>query len=411
VQTRHAAISNVKQAIFFLLSVVSLVALPLAGLIIHGKRVGRFLKFPRTTQFIEHAPFSWLAFFILAAIILVFVSVVYLVPLVRNRGVFAAPRGTHQKHPFPYWGWIGLGLGIFSWGNAWMRVPGLSFLRPHMFVPLWLGYILVISGLTYRRQGSCLMLVSKKRFVLLFVLSAVFWWYFEYLGRFVQNWNYVGVKPHISAAEYAIRASLSFSTVLPAVLATQEYLSTFAWMNRYSRSLVIDFPSKKALALGLLALSFLTMLFLGLYADYLFPMLWVSPLFIVTSFQVLTGQKTVFADISSGDWRLAVSLSLAALVCGFFWEMWNVYASPKWVYAIPFVDAFHVFEMPILGYAGYLPFGLECYSLAQLWGPMSRASSLDGLDRLPTRRHEVPAQRSDGSFALDWSPSRGRKNS
>jgi recombinational DNA repair protein (RecF pathway) len=30
------------------------------------------------------------------------------------------------------------------------------------------------------------------------------------------------------------------------------------------------------------------------------------------------------------------------------------------VYAIPYVDVLHVFEMPLLGYAGYLPFGLAC---------------------------------------------------
>jgi hypothetical protein len=40
--------------------------------------------------------------------------------------------------------------------------------------------------------------------------------------------------------------------------------------------------------------------------------------------------------------------------------MWNVNSAAKWVYSIPFVDRFHLFEMPLLGYAGYVPFGLEC---------------------------------------------------
>jgi hypothetical protein len=30
------------------------------------------------------------------------------------------------------------------------------------------------------------------------------------------------------------------------------------------------------------------------------------------------------------------------------------------------VDKFHVFEMPILGYAGYLPFGIECVAVVGL---------------------------------------------
>ena len=32
-------------------------------------------------------------------------------------------------------------------------------------------------------------------------------------------------------------------------------------------------------------------------------------------------------------------------------------------YYLPFVDVFHLFEMPLLGYLGYLPFGLEVYAL------------------------------------------------
>jgi hypothetical protein len=45
--------------------------------------------------------------------------------------------------------------------------------------------------------------------------------------------------------------------------------------------------------------------------------------------------------------------------------MWNFYSLAKWKYSIPFVERFHLFEMPILGYAGYLPFGLECAQVAE----------------------------------------------
>jgi hypothetical protein len=33
---------------------------------------------------------------------------------------------------------------------------------------------------------------------------------------------------------------------------------------------------------------------------------------------------------------------------------------------VPFVQRFHVFEMPLLGYAGYLPFGVTCALAADL---------------------------------------------
>jgi hypothetical protein len=72
------------------------------------------------------------------------------------------------------------------------------------------------------------------------------------------------------------------------------------------------------------------------------------------------GEKTLFSPMGAGDWRTAVSSALAALICGWFWEMWNYYSLAKWEYAVPFVHRFQIFEMPLLGYAGYLPFGLEC---------------------------------------------------
>ncbi|MBW2675319.1 MAG: hypothetical protein JRD89_18220 [Deltaproteobacteria bacterium] len=40
--------------------------------------------------------------------------------------------------------------------------------------------------------------------------------------------------------------------------------------------------------------------------------------------------------------------------------MWNWKSLAKWGYSIPFVHRYPIFEMPILGYAGYLPFGIEC---------------------------------------------------
>ena len=57
---------------------------------------------------------------------------------------------------------------------------------------------------------------------------------------------------------------------------------------------------------------------------------------------------------------------VGALICGFFWEMWNYFSLARWTYTIPFVQRFHLFEMPILGYGGYLPFGLACLLAGRL---------------------------------------------
>lgn len=63
-----------------------------------------------------------------------------------------------------------------------------------------------------------------------------------------------------------------------------------------------------------------------------------------------------------------ILIALGTLVNGFFWEVWNYGsahpASPitnpnYWMYDVPYVNVIHLFaEMPLLGYFGYLPFGV-----------------------------------------------------
>ena len=64
------------------------------------------------------------------------------------------------------------------------------------------------------------------------------------------------------------------------------------------------------------------------------------------------------------------ALAVAALVCGFFWEMWNYWSLPKWHYSVPYVGRWHVFEMSAVGYTGYLPFGPASW---YLWLVLNRA--------------------------------------
>ena len=91
-------------------------------------------------------------------------------------------------------------------------------------------------------------------------------------------------------------------------------------------------------------------------------------------------QVEMMEQLPEGDWRTVISLSVGALVCSFFWEMWNYYSFPKWIYHIPGLGFLRIFEMPILGYGGYIPFALELYALKNfLWpnGPRLEAAEAD----------------------------------
>jgi hypothetical protein len=98
---------------------------------------------------------------------------------------------------------------------------------------------------------------------------------------------------------------------------------------------------------------------------------WVAPLLLITALRIQEGKDTIFARLPEGDATSLWLAAIAALVCGFWWEMWNFKSLAHWEYAIPSVHRFQLFEMPVLGYGGYLPFGLECLAVTQWLFPES----------------------------------------
>lgn len=333
-----------------------LLVLPLLGLVLADQPVAPYLEFPPRTHLIDHAPFSWAAFWPVAVAAATALGItVYLAWPRGRRGASPSP---YAAAPFPVWGWIGLLALGGAWTLAWTRLPWMRPVQPFTFTPIWLGYIVVINALTLRRTGHCLLRDRPGFLAALFPASAVFWWYFEYLNRFAQNWHYVGTDA-FGPWTYTIHATVSFATVLPAVASTMEWLNGHALLRRgLDRALDIETP--RGVAAGTLAIAAAGLLGLGLWPDYLFPLLWIAPGLVVLALQRLFGQETWLTALRAGRWDHVYIPALAALGCGLLWELWNMHSQAKWVYSIPFVEGFHLFEMPLLGFAGYLPFGVEC---------------------------------------------------
>ncbi|MDH5428302.1 MAG: hypothetical protein OEY57_09040 [Nitrospirota bacterium] len=275
-------------------------------------------------------------------------------------------QSSQQAHPFPWWGWLAILWTASSWMFAWTRFSWVFPFQPHTFPLLWFGYIVTLNALSYQRSRTCL-IVNRPRFTgYLFLLSAGFWWTFEYLNQFVKNWHYVNV-PDTSDLAYIFFTSLAFSTVLPAVLSTYEWLTTFPRLTKpFENWYPLPWLGHRgtgwmAFSVGALGLSLI-----GLWPTLLFPVLWLSPLMLLLGIQFLRKKQTCFHLLGQGDWRPVMLSALAALVCGFWWEIWNAYSLVHWEYTIPFVHALKIFEMPVLGYAGYLPFGLLCLVITEV---------------------------------------------
>ncbi|HWA84608.1 MAG TPA: hypothetical protein VG710_00175 [Opitutus sp.] len=368
------------------LILVAVVALPLAGARIAQRPTGRLFEFPPRPGIPSDYPrFSWIACGLVAGG-LAALAASWIWAGARRRGASDRETGGQERNlparAFPRWGWIALVWTIGWWVLAWTRFPWFAALQRLTFFPLWLGFIAIVNALAWRRAGTCFMLAAPRRWFALFVASAGFWWVFEWLNRFVRNWHYVGVED-FGAAAYAVDATVCFSIVLPAVFAVREWLGTFRTLDaRLSSGPSWSWLARRGTATALVGLGALALALTGVWPDWFYPAVWAAPLALGLGAGILTRRPGIAGEVAKGDWRRAGAWTLAALVCGFFWEMWNVRSAAKWIYTVPYADRWHVFEMPLPGYAGYLPFGLEC-ALVVEWMFGSRAVNSKPFDSNP----------------------------
>ena len=315
----------------------------------------------------HRCPFSWPWFIGMALF-----TFVCMRPLVKRfiAGVRAAIRkscfandreASAVNRVFPWWGWLGVFEMIVAWVVSWSRFRCFESIQPHIsYMPLWIGYILVVNALCVKRSGKSPLTSHTGAYLLTFPASSLFWWFFEYLNRYVWNWYYLGVS-QMDAVEYALYATICFASVLPAVTATAAWLHTFTPFadSRYDGMGKVNLRGWRALSV-LSAVAALGLSGIVFFPQYAFALLWLSPLMVFLLVQIALGEPSVLDRLADGNWALVFRFAVAALICGFAWETWNYFAYAKWVYSVPFVYRFQVWEMPLVGFAGYLPFGVEC---------------------------------------------------
>jgi hypothetical protein len=266
-----------------------------------------------------------------------------------------------KKNTFPVWGWIGFALIVIFWPVNWFLTGARSIWA---FFPLWTGYALAVDGIVLYRTGTSQIHRNKKGFVSLFIISAPSWWLFEVLNHRVQNWYYLGVDK-FTFFEYFILSTINFSTVMPAIFESAELLSSIRLFDHVNFKLRI--PKTKITVIGFFAVGTVMLGLLLIWPLYFFPFMWMSIYFILEPINIWLGNASLADFTDRRNWKPVLYLFTGALLTGFFWEFWNYFSYPKWVYTIPFVGIVKIFEMPLLGYFGYLPFALELCVIFQIF--------------------------------------------
>ncbi len=316
--------------------------------------------------FVAAAPgFNALVFIALALIEL---GIVFFL-LFPQRFGFTIPTPTPRPAPakFPIWFWIGAVVTLFFWWLMWTRVTPFGDLVYYAFTPLWWGFILTLDGLVYHRSGGYSLLANRPKTVLISaVVSLVGWTYFEYFDYFaLGDWYYPNsTMPQLSHSTIVLLFLTAYTTVWPAIFEWYNLLNTVPSLaTRYTNG------PKVTLSGGPMLWGGFFLIFAMVFYPYpLFWVLWVGTLMVFSGQLIRKGIWSPFTAMAQGNWGPALLMAMGTLCNGLFWEMWNwgsahptnpVTNPNYWMYNIPYVNVIHIFsEMPLLGYMGYMPFGI-----------------------------------------------------
>jgi hypothetical protein len=252
----------------------------------------------------------------------------------------------------------GLAVIAFGWG---VSLAGIEPFRGYWFDLVWTGFILAADAVVWGRAGRSLIHGGGWRLAAMFALSAPFWWAFEVANWRLENWRYVGADIFSGPAQLPLK-TLSFLFVLPALAESRDLLRSFV---RFPHPPAIPLPSWTATALVALGLACVPLLYL--FPDQTFPLVWLAPLAVLDGIAELRGRPSIIGLVRQGRAGPVLLLAVAGLGTGILWELWNWGALPYWAYRIPYVGFLPVFEMPILGYLGYLPFILAADAFWRLF--------------------------------------------
>ena len=243
------------------------------------------------------------------------------------------------------------------------------------FAICWWGVLLALDGAVRMRHGVS-PLPRARDFLACAAASVLFWDFFELLDLRLHDWWYVGVpRTRLGGAAFS---AICFATVLPAVRLGLALISP-----RPDAGTGVAPPSPRASRI-LFALFAASLALLLAFPTVAFPLAWLLLWFLFEAelARRRDQEPRLLSPLQAWrarDRRVLFRLLALALPLGLLWEALNSGSARGWVYTVPRFESHKLFEMPLPGYLGYLPFLLEC------------GAGLALVDRVAPRLRGVPA--------------------
>jgi hypothetical protein len=217
-------------------------------------------------------------------------------------------------------------------------------IRDFTYPIVWWGLLLILDVSNERRSGESLWHGRVRHFVLITLpLSVIYWMLYELLNLAMPQWRYSGGIRNLNAQ--VLFGFAAFSTVIPIVMECY-------WLVG-GGSIVPSSLSQVARNYRLwFVLAGAALLTLPLYS----PFFWINQLMWLGIAIMLL--PFVPGGLSMAAGRFARAVFFGSILSGLLWECANYWAHTRWEYMIQ-LDEPHLFEMPMAGYFGFVPFGLS----------------------------------------------------
>ena len=267
----------------------------------------------------------------------------------------------------PAYSWIGLGILTVSEAAMFARVE--PFWTWHTPIA-WTAYILLVDGIVYAKRGSSWWMTNRREFVFLTAVSVPLWLIFEAYNLLIKNWYYINLPQNLIVRYFGY--AWAFATICPGIFQTAELVACFRasrsgeQAGAPARTFARRAPAGKR--------STRDTVFIAIGAVMLlWPIVWPSPylaapvflgfVFLLDPLNAHAGDESLLADIRNRRYARLINLLTGGFICGGLWEFWNYWARAKWIYTVPILGDLKIFEMPVLGYFGFPPFALECFTM------------------------------------------------
>jgi len=266
----------------------------------------------------------------------------------------------------------------------------------------WTGFIICADAIVFRATGDSWLRSAPREFTWLALVSIPLWVMFEGFNLVIRNWHYAGLpeNPVLRCFGYA----WSFATIWPALFVGADMIGVVRGSQRAGGARLAEaraesrasggesggpgelvgsglpgsahplnanpinppappaYAALVSVAAGALMLAAPFLVSREL-ARYMAAPVWLGFIFLLDPINARLGAASLWTDWRAGRRDRLINLVLSGFLCGVLWEFWNYWARAKWIYSVPIMERFKIFEMPLPGYFGFPAFALECFTL------------------------------------------------